>query len=141
MKPDIPQKDCLLSTYHPGGINPQIAWRGRWGVAVRSQRVVNAPRPDPLIRSQFSGGVLMPMPLKFTERAISVMKESLGKRERESEQVIRLRIDSQGEISLALDVPRDGDQRVEHQGDIVLVLEPGICVMLSEVIVDVEESD
>jgi hypothetical protein len=82
----------------------------------------------------------MPMPLKFTERAISVMKESLGKRERESEQVIRLRIDSQGEVSLALDVPRDGDQRVEHQGDTVLVLEPGICVMLSDVIVDVEEN-
>ena len=63
----------------------------------------------------------MPMPLKFTERAISVMKESMGKRERESEQVIRLRIDSQGEISLAFDLPGDGDQRVEHQGDIVFI--------------------
>jgi Fe-S cluster assembly iron-binding protein IscA len=83
----------------------------------------------------------VPMPLKFTERAISVMKDALGKRGRESEQVIRLRIDSQGEISLALDVPRDGDRRVEHQGDTVLVLDPGICVMLSDVVVDVEEND
>jgi Fe-S cluster assembly iron-binding protein IscA len=80
------------------------------------------------------------MPLKFTERAVAVMKESLGKQEREAEQVLRLLIDPQGEISLALDVPRDGDQRVEHQGDTVLVLEPGICVMLTDVIVDVEEN-
>ena len=82
----------------------------------------------------------MPTPLKFTERAVAVMKESLGKQQREPEQVIRLLIDPQGDITLALDIPRGGDQRVEHQGDTVLVLESGICVMLSDVIVDVQEN-
>ena len=82
----------------------------------------------------------MPMPLKFTERAAAVLKESLHKQEREPEQVIRLLIDPQGDIRLALDIPRDGDQRVEHQGDTVLVLESGICVMLSDVIVDIQEN-
>ena len=82
----------------------------------------------------------MPMPLKFTERATAVMKESLHKQEREREQVIRLLLDPQGDIRLALDIPRDGDQRVECQGDTVLVLESGICVMLSDVIVDVQEN-
>jgi Fe-S cluster assembly iron-binding protein IscA len=82
----------------------------------------------------------MPTPLKFTERAVAVMKESLGKQQREPEQVIRLLIDPQGDITLALDIPRGGDQRVEQQGDTVLVLEAGICVMLSDVIVDVQEN-
>jgi Fe-S cluster assembly iron-binding protein IscA len=82
----------------------------------------------------------MPMPLKFTERAAAVLKESLHKQEREREQVIRLLLDPQGDIRLALDIPRDGDQRVEHQGDTVLVVESGICIVLSDVVVDVQES-
>jgi hypothetical protein len=39
----------------------------------------------------------MPVPLKFTERATAVMKESLHKQEREPEQVIRSLVDSQVE--------------------------------------------
>jgi Fe-S cluster assembly iron-binding protein IscA len=82
----------------------------------------------------------MPMPLKFTERAAAVLRESLHKQERKPEQVIRLLLDPQGDIRLALDIPRDGDQRVEHQGDTVLVVESGICIVLSDVVVDVQES-
>ena len=51
----------------------------------------------------------MPTPLKFTHRAIAGIKECLDSQGRHPEQVIRLCIDPQGDISLALDVPRDGD--------------------------------
>ena len=82
----------------------------------------------------------MPVPLKFTERAIAVIKGCLGSQGRQPEQVIRLRIHPQVDISLALDVPTDGDLEVEYQGDTVLVLKPGICVIISDVIVDIEEN-
>jgi hypothetical protein len=69
----------------------------------------------------------MPRPWKFTERAVTVMREFLGKQEREAQQVIRMLIYPQGDITPALDIPREGDQRVKHQGDTVLVVESSIC--------------
>ncbi len=82
----------------------------------------------------------MPMPLKFTERAAAVLHESLRKQEREPDQVLRLLIDPQANIKLALDIPRDGDQRVEYQGATIVVIEPAICIVLSDVTVDAQES-
>lgn len=80
------------------------------------------------------------MPLKFTERAAGLLRESLHKQDREPEQVIRLLIDPGGNIRLALDIPRDGDIRVDHQGDTIMVTEPAICIVLADVIVDVQGS-
>ena len=82
----------------------------------------------------------MPMPLKFTERAAAVLQESLHRQEHEPDEVIRLLIDPQGNIRLALDIPRDGDQRVEYQGATIVIIEPAICIVLCDVTVDAQES-
>ena len=64
----------------------------------------------------------------------------MHKQDREPEQFIRLLIDPGGNIQLSLDIPRDGDIRVEHQGDTIIVTEPAICIVLADVIVDVQDS-
>ncbi len=94
----------------------------------------------PLFQVTCLGGPLLPTPLRFTDRAAAVLKESLHNQEREPEQVIRLLIDPEGNIRLALDIPRDGDQRVDYQGDTIVVIEPAICIVLAEVTVDAHAS-
>ena len=81
----------------------------------------------------------MPEPLKFTSRAVAILNASLQRHELEPEQVIRFLIDPKGNVRLAFDMPREDDVRIHHQGVITIIVEPAICVLLSDVIIDSRE--
>lgn len=80
------------------------------------------------------------MTLQVTNQASAQLKTLLDNTEHEPEQVIRLVSDPQGNASFTLDVEREGDQVVAHQGDTVMVIESAISEGLSGSTLDVRES-
>ena len=82
--------------------------------------------------------------LKFSKRAHSALKRLLDAEDHEPGQVIRLVSDVLGQFHLVFDVPKEGDQLVEHEGLLVLVVEASISRHLPDHIggdtLDVEES-
>lgn len=82
------------------------------------------------------------MSLTVTERAAEALKETLNGVDHEAGEVLRLvpgAQDPKGQLALALDRARDGDQVVEHEGAAVLVVEKELSESLSASTLDAEE--
>jgi Fe-S cluster assembly iron-binding protein IscA len=80
------------------------------------------------------------MSLTVTEQAAAALKQFLETQERESEQVLRLVADDQGNHGFSLDTPKSEDQVVQHQGEVVMVIEPAISDALADNILDLQET-
>lgn len=61
-----------------------------------------------------------------TDSATKELKRLLDGTEHQSEQVIRLFADPKGKLRFVLDIERAGDQRIQHQGATVMVVEPAL---------------
>ena len=83
--------------------------------------------------------------LKFTVRASSALKRMLDAEDHEPGHVIRLVSDMFGTFHLIFDAPKEGDQRVEHESVLVLVVEASMSQHLPDHIggdtLDAEESE
>ena len=53
---------------------------------------------------------------------------------------MRLCANDQGQLGLAIDVEREGDQAVEHEGSKLLLVEKDMADTLQEITIDVEEA-
>lgn len=80
------------------------------------------------------------MSLEVTPRASAALKDVLDSTEHEPQQILRLVQDPEGNLGLALDVERDGDQVVEHQGARTMAIDSGISERLSGITLDVQDS-
>lgn len=62
------------------------------------------------------------MPLEFTERARAALKQMLENEPHEPGQVIRMITNIEGGHHMILDTPKEGDQRVDYEGETILVI-------------------
>jgi len=53
---------------------------------------------------------------------------------------LRLTANAQGQLGLAIDVERQGDQAVEHEDSKVLLVEKGLADTLQRIAIDVEDT-
>jgi Fe-S cluster assembly iron-binding protein IscA len=75
------------------------------------------------------------MALSVTERAAEALHQTLESVEKEPEQVLRLIAEPDG-LGLALDEKRDDDQVIEHDGAVIMVIEPVVGDQLAGVTLD-----
>ena len=75
-----------------------------------------------------------------TERARQELKRILTANTDKSEACLRLTADDQGQLGLAIDVERDGDQAVEHEDSKVLLVEKNLADTLQGITIDVEDT-
>jgi Fe-S cluster assembly iron-binding protein IscA len=80
------------------------------------------------------------MALAVTQKAVETLKGILEEVEHEPTQVLRI-VSSGDELSLALDAPRTGDQKVAHAGETVTVLDPQLAQKLSGSTLDVSDTN
>lgn len=80
------------------------------------------------------------MALTVTNEAAAALKQFLETQEREAEQVLRLVSDGEGNHGFSLDTPNSDDQVVEHQGEVVMVIEPAISNDLDDNTLDLKET-
>jgi Fe-S cluster assembly iron-binding protein IscA len=80
------------------------------------------------------------MALTVTEKATAALKELLKGHDHEEEQVLRLISDEEGNHGLQLDVPREEDQVVEHDGETVMVIDPSLSDGLTGNVLDLKET-
>ena len=80
------------------------------------------------------------MPVSVTYSAAAAVKELLDTEQHAHNQAIRLNLGPEGELTLSLDVAREGDQLVAYQGSTVLVIGPPVQQALSNVSIDVKET-
>ena len=75
-----------------------------------------------------------------SERAREELKKILTANTDEPEACLRLTGDDQGQLGLAIDVERQGDQVVEHEDSKVLLLETELADTLQEITIDAEDT-
>ena len=75
-----------------------------------------------------------------TDSAAQYLKTALKKVEEPENACFRLKVGQQG-TDLGLDQTRPGDQVVEHEGDVVLTMEPSVGEQLSERTLDYDEDN
>jgi Fe-S cluster assembly iron-binding protein IscA len=80
------------------------------------------------------------MALTVTDQATAALKELLEAHDHELEQVLRLISDGEGNHGLQLDVPREEDQVVEHEGEAVMVVDPALSDDLTGNVLDLKET-
>ena len=80
------------------------------------------------------------MPVRVTYSAAAAVKGLLDSQEHAPDQLVRLNVGPEGELTLSLDVKREGDQVVSYQGSPVMVAHPSVQEALSSVMVHVEET-
>jgi iron-sulfur cluster assembly protein len=80
------------------------------------------------------------MALTVTEKATEALKGLLEVHEHEPEWVLRLISDEEGNHGLQLDVPREEDQVVEHDGEPVMVIAPDLSEDLTGNTLDLKET-
>jgi len=78
--------------------------------------------------------------LEVTERARQELKKILTTNTDEPEACLRLTVNEQGQLGLAIDVERDGDQTVEHEDSKVLLVEKELADTLQGITIDVEDT-
>ena len=81
------------------------------------------------------------MTLQVTDAAATHLKTLLKSTERSDDQVIRLTPDTDGNLKLILDQERPGDQIVEQDGAIVVVIEQPISDKLSGAALDYKDTE
>lgn len=80
------------------------------------------------------------MSVTVTERATAALKDLLNQQNPEPDQVLRLIYDNDSNVKLVLSTETSEDQKVEHQGETVMVVEPGISEDLTGTTLDSTES-
>ena len=79
------------------------------------------------------------MALAVTMQAAQTLKGILEEIQHQPEQVLRI-VSKGEELSLALDTPREEDQRVEVAGEVVTVLDPELSRNLAGTTLDVADT-
>ena len=79
-------------------------------------------------------------PLAVTERASAALKDILDNMQHESDQALRLILDTGGNLTLNLDMARQDDGVVTHQGAAVLFVEAPLPEGLEGATLDVSET-
>ncbi len=80
------------------------------------------------------------MSLAVTTRASAALAQVLDSTQHDPQEILRLVQDPEGNLGLALDTQKDGDQVVEYGGNMTLVIEPAISDRLEGVTLDIQES-
>jgi Fe-S cluster assembly iron-binding protein IscA len=78
--------------------------------------------------------------LNVTEKAVDILANSLEASEATEEQSLRLARTPQGEVGLAIDEEREGDQVVKQEERAILVLDEEIATVLDGATLDVSDS-
>ena len=80
------------------------------------------------------------MSLAVTTRASAALKQVLDSTQHDPKEILRLVQDPEGNLGLALDTQKEGDQVVEFSGDKTLVIDQEISDRLEGVTLDIQES-
>jgi len=75
-----------------------------------------------------------------TERAKQELKRILNTNTDKSEACLRLTADDQGQLGLAIDVERQGDQAIEHEDSKVLLVGKNLADTLQGITIDIEDT-
>ena len=75
-----------------------------------------------------------------TDRAKQELKRILDANTDKPEACLRLTADDQGQLGLAIDVERQGDQVIEHADSKVLLVEKDLADTLEGITIDVEDT-
>jgi len=75
-----------------------------------------------------------------TERARQELKRILTANTDKPEACLRLTANDQGQLGLAIDTERQGDQAVEHEDSKVLLVEKELADTLQGITIDVEDT-
>jgi len=79
--------------------------------------------------------------LEVSERAREALKQALDANSSDAEQGLRLTITGPDQLGLGIDVERPGDHIFEHEGAKVLMVDEKMADMVSEMSLDVQETD
>jgi Fe-S cluster assembly iron-binding protein IscA len=79
--------------------------------------------------------------LIVTEGAKQLLKETLREHSQDPETGIRLAVKEGGQFGITLDSESEGDQVVEHDGDKVLLVAPGLSTILEGKTLDVQDTE
>lgn len=79
--------------------------------------------------------------LTVTENAKQLLKTTLREHSEDPETGIRLSIKEGGQFGIVLDSESEGDQVVEHEGDKVLLVAPGLSTILEGKTLDVQDTE
>lgn len=79
--------------------------------------------------------------LTVTENAKQLLKETLREHSEDPEIGIRLSVKEGGQFGIVLDRESEGDQVVEHDGDKVLLVTPGLSTILDGKTLDVQDTE
>jgi Fe-S cluster assembly iron-binding protein IscA len=79
--------------------------------------------------------------LTVTEGAKQLLKETLREHSEDPETGIRLSVKEGGQFGIVLDTESEGDQVVEHDGDKVLLVAPGLSTVLEGKTLDVHDTE
>jgi Fe-S cluster assembly iron-binding protein IscA len=79
--------------------------------------------------------------LTVTESAKKLLKQTLQEHSDDPETGIRLSVKEGGQFGIVLDSESEGDQVVEHDGDKVLLVSPGLATALEGSRLDVQDTD
>ena len=75
-----------------------------------------------------------------TERAKQELKRILNDNTDKPEACLRLTANDQGQLGLAIDVERQGDQAIEHEDSKVLLVEKNLADTLQGITIDAEDT-
>jgi Fe-S cluster assembly iron-binding protein IscA len=79
--------------------------------------------------------------LTVTENAREVLKEILSANSNDPEMGLRLIIDGDNQIKMALGAEEQGDQVIEHDGTKVLMVPSALITVFEGITIDAEETD
>ena len=72
------------------------------------------------------------MSVEFTDKARAALKVLLDSEAHEPGQVIRMITNIEGDHHLVFDAPKDSDERVEYEGELILVVAKNVADHLVE---------
>jgi len=78
--------------------------------------------------------------IEVTERAREELNKILTANTDKPEACLRLTANDQGQLGLAIDEERDGDQAVEHEGSKLLLVEKDLADSLQGITIDIEDT-
>jgi len=79
--------------------------------------------------------------LEVSERAREELKKALDANTSDPEQGLRLTVTGVDQLGLGIDVERPGDQIYEHEGAKVLMVDSNMAEMVSELSLDIQETE
>jgi Fe-S cluster assembly iron-binding protein IscA len=79
--------------------------------------------------------------IAVTEEAKKELVKVLADKVDHPEACLRLRVDDKGNLGLGIDIERPEDKVVEYQGSTLLVVDPALADSLTNIAIDVEDSD